>query len=645
MQGLSQVVVKNEEAALAAFFQGTQARAEKMHVLNAHSSRSHCVFTLTLEATNAGGSSDAHATVSKINLVDLAGSERSKKTGVSGDLMTEAQYINKSLTFLEQVVQALVKKQSHVPFRQSKLTAVLRDALGGNARAAMIANIWPEKDNVEEVMSTLRFGSRLRLVENEVVINESKDVGFLLKKQERLIRELRQELAMRDALAGRGVAGYEDLSERDVQELQDVARSFLEGRLAESEVPTDTLKRVKELYTQMKNIFLGMKGKLENAIAEVENATQAALASKDAPTTTHTADDTADSRPATPGTKAGAGSRPGTPGSTGGKSTDGTKDKDGGSHKGANSRPVSATRPASAKTESRPSTAAGGGKKAPPPKKLSKKEQAALEKAEAEAEAARLAEEEAARVAAELKAAEEAKAARRAERERLKAEREARKAAKALIPSPAELLARGIEPAELAAFQRESPWGVKLSELALVQEQAALADAAVVRHLAQSVNGIKKELDLASTAGLTTKANALKAEYRDRFAALKEAQEEQAKGVEEVQRTFERLLKKFEQWTRGEEGVFLGDANLMSTGGAWEPGMGRMGASPTRSRAGSPTRGRREEDGTGTARGVRFDGFEEGDQEKAMALKMYAEAQRKAARAPPPPVKRPPPRP
>lgn len=208
--------------------------------------------------------------LSKINLVDLAGSERSKKTGVAGQTLTEASYINKSLTFLEQVVQALVKGAPHVPYRQSKLTAVLRDALGGNNKAAMVANVWPEGSHVEETLATLRFASRVRLLENDAVVNESSDPSFVIKKQERIIRELKQELAMRDTLAGRGVVSYDDLSDADVADLQALVKRFLDGDAEESELPTDTLKRIKEVYRQFRNVHMTVKGQLESRVLQAQ---------------------------------------------------------------------------------------------------------------------------------------------------------------------------------------------------------------------------------------------------------------------------------------------------------------------------------------------------------------------------------------
>eukprot|EP00959_Pyramimonas_sp_CCMP1952_P212315 4442697-Pyramimonas_sp.AAC.1 len=157
VKGLNKKLVANEEEALAAFFEGESGRSVAAHSLNSNSSRSHVVFTVHLE-TRFGA--DERVVSSKINFVDLAGSERTKKTDVSGQALKEAMYINKSLSFLEQTVNALSKKESHVPFRQSKLTAMLRDSLGGNCKTVMIGNIWCEDVHLEECVSTLRFASR-----------------------------------------------------------------------------------------------------------------------------------------------------------------------------------------------------------------------------------------------------------------------------------------------------------------------------------------------------------------------------------------------------------------------------------------------------------------------------------------------------
>jgi len=147
---------------------------------------------------------------SKLNIIDLAGSERTKKTGSEGITLTEANFINKSLSYLEQVVVALSDRgRDYVPYRQSKLTHMLKDSLGGNSKTLMMANIWPEPDHIEETISTLRFATRMMRVSNEATINVKLDPAQLIKRYEREVRDLKQELAMHDTLANRGRITYE----------------------------------------------------------------------------------------------------------------------------------------------------------------------------------------------------------------------------------------------------------------------------------------------------------------------------------------------------------------------------------------------------------------------------------------------------
>ena len=150
--------------------------------------------------------------MSKINLVDLAGSERTKKTGSEGKTLVEAQFINKSPSFLEQGGGALTEKRDHIPYRQNKLTYLLKDSIGGNSKTCMIANVWPEESHLEETISTLKFASRMMKVSNEISIEMNLDPKLLLKKYEKDIRELKQELAMHDTLQNRGRINYEPYS-------------------------------------------------------------------------------------------------------------------------------------------------------------------------------------------------------------------------------------------------------------------------------------------------------------------------------------------------------------------------------------------------------------------------------------------------
>lgn len=209
MKGLSMQVCPNEEEALNMLFEGDTNRTISEHRLNKQSSRSHCIFTIHIESKSRVDSNEK-VIVSKLHLVDLAGSERTKKTNSEGITLKEAQFINKSLSFLEQVVVAVTDKgRSHVPYRQSKMTNILKDSIGGNCKTLMIANVWPEPTNIEESISTFKFASRMMKVSNSAVVNQHQDPSMLIRRYEREIRDLKQELAMHDTLANRGRINYD----------------------------------------------------------------------------------------------------------------------------------------------------------------------------------------------------------------------------------------------------------------------------------------------------------------------------------------------------------------------------------------------------------------------------------------------------
>ena len=253
VKGLMRRICNNEEEAFSMLFEGETNRTISEHKLNKASTRSHCIFTVYLEMRSRVESSEK-VIFSKLNLVDLAGSERTKKTGSEGQTLIEAQFINKSLSFLEQVVVALSEKQrDHIPYRQSKLTNLLKDSIGGNCKTIMIANIWPEATHLEETISTLKFASRMMKVSNEASINVHLDPQVLLKKYEKEIKELKQELAMHDTLANRGRINYEPYAPELQYQQQVIAKKFLEGEI--DDIEFESLRQVKELFFQFKNIY------------------------------------------------------------------------------------------------------------------------------------------------------------------------------------------------------------------------------------------------------------------------------------------------------------------------------------------------------------------------------------------------------
>lgn len=205
VRGLTLVPAASEEEVLNAAFAAELARTTADHALNKNSNRSHCIFTIYIQQRSRLGGGREKIISSKVHLVDLAGSERIKKTmgtgplgdGAEAELQRESMAINKSLTYLEQCVVALSSRsRTHVPYKNSMLTKVLRDALGGNCATLLIACVWGEARHLEETISTLRFAQRMMAVQNEVTEQHYIDADAMLKKLTREVAQLKQELQM-----------------------------------------------------------------------------------------------------------------------------------------------------------------------------------------------------------------------------------------------------------------------------------------------------------------------------------------------------------------------------------------------------------------------------------------------------------------
>lgn len=166
--------------------------------INAESSRSHCVFTCVVESRSKSAADGlSNLRTSRINLVDLAGSERQKMTGAAGERLKEAGNINRSLSQLGNLINILAEvslsgKPRHIPYRDSRLTFLLQESLGGNAKLAMICAISPSQSCKSETFSTLRFAQRAKSIKNKAVVNEvTQDDVNVLREQ---IRQLKDEL-------------------------------------------------------------------------------------------------------------------------------------------------------------------------------------------------------------------------------------------------------------------------------------------------------------------------------------------------------------------------------------------------------------------------------------------------------------------
>ncbi|KAM3870801.1 kinesin-like protein KIF3C [Diretmus argenteus] len=203
VKGLTSVVTKNATEIEHVMNIGNQSRAVGFTNMNERSSRSHAIFVVTVECSEEGADGEDHIRVGKLNMVDLAGSERQSKTGAKGERLKEAAKINLSLSALGNVISALADgKSTHVPYRDSKLTRLLQDSLGGNAKTVMIATVGPSVKHHDETLTTLRYASRAKNIKNKPRINED--------PKDALLREFQQEIArLKAQLEERGMLAKE----------------------------------------------------------------------------------------------------------------------------------------------------------------------------------------------------------------------------------------------------------------------------------------------------------------------------------------------------------------------------------------------------------------------------------------------------
>ncbi|XP_021062698.1 kinesin-like protein KIF9 isoform X2 [Mus pahari] len=264
IKGLSVHLTSQEEDAFSLLFEGETNRIIASHTMNKNSSRSHCIFTIYMEAHSRTLSDEKYIT-SKINLVDLAGSERLSKTGSEGRVLKEATYINKSLSFLEQAIIALGdQSRDHIPFRQSKLTHALKDSLGGNCNMVLVTNIYGEATQLDETLSSLRFASRMRLVTTEPAINEKYDAERMVKNLEKELALLKQELAIHDSLSNRTLVNYDPMDEIQIAEINSQVRRYLEGTL--DEIDIINLRQIQEVFNQFRVVLSQQEQEVESAL-------------------------------------------------------------------------------------------------------------------------------------------------------------------------------------------------------------------------------------------------------------------------------------------------------------------------------------------------------------------------------------------
>ncbi|KAK6972865.1 Kinesin-like protein kif3b [Biomphalaria glabrata] len=279
VKDLSSFVTKSVKEIEHVMNVGNNNRSVGATNMNLHSSRSHAIFIVTVECSEEGADGENHIRVGKLNMVDLAGSERQSKTGATGERLKEATKINLSLSTLGNVISALVDgKSTHIPYRDSKLTRLLQDSLGGNARTVMVANIGPASYNYDETITTLRYANRAKNIQNKPVINEDPKDALLREFQEEIMRlksqleskggpKKKKKRRSRKNRDGQVTEGDEDEDEGEDESNENEADAYLREQQAK-------LDQEKEAILGNQSLIAEEKEKLLSELTEKENRMQ-----------------------------------------------------------------------------------------------------------------------------------------------------------------------------------------------------------------------------------------------------------------------------------------------------------------------------------------------------------------------------------
>lgn len=268
VQGMEEKHIKNAAEGIKVLQDGSLKRQVAATKCNDLSSRSHTVFTITtyVKKTNEHGVEDLVSS-GKLNLVDLAGSENIQRSGAENKRAAEAGLINKSLLTLGRVINALVDRSSHIPYRESKLTRLLQDSLGGRTKTCIIATISPAKTNLEETISTLEYAFRAKNIKNKPQLNPMLSKKTLFKEFTAEIEKLKSELITTRQRNGVYISNdaYEEMmaqteSRRIVTEEQAAKLETLEANLR---------NKVQELFSLTTN-FMGLKKDHEGTKSQLD---------------------------------------------------------------------------------------------------------------------------------------------------------------------------------------------------------------------------------------------------------------------------------------------------------------------------------------------------------------------------------------
>lgn len=267
VQGMEEAHIQTASKGLQLLRSGSHKRQVAATKCNDLSSRSHTVFTITVYMKRTSDTGEDYISAGKLNLVDLAGSENIKRSGAENKNAVEAGLINKSLLTLGRVINALVDKKSHIPYRESKLTRLLQDSLGGRTKTCIIATLSPAKSNLEETISTLDYAFRAKNIKNKPQVNATVTKKTLLREFTSEIEKLKGELVA--TRQRNGVYLTQESYDEMVTESESRRILSQEMRDKVEAMEVNLRNKVQELF-QLTTRFMGLKKESDTTRAMLE---------------------------------------------------------------------------------------------------------------------------------------------------------------------------------------------------------------------------------------------------------------------------------------------------------------------------------------------------------------------------------------
>ncbi|KAG6451340.1 hypothetical protein O3G_MSEX007091 [Manduca sexta] len=278
VNGLEEITVYNKKEVYKIMAQGQERKRVASTLMNAQSSRSHTVFTIVVHMKENSPEGEELVKIGKLNLVDLAGSENISKAGSDNpakrERARECVNINQSLLTLGRVITALVERHPHVPYRESKLTRILQESLGGRTKTSIIATISPGHKDLEETMSTLEYAHRAKNIQNKPEVNQKMTKKAILKEYAEEIDRLKRDLQAARDKNGVYLASdtFAEMTLKQEEQKKEIQELLLKKRAMEEE------------RDRMEGVFADLNQKLEIRDTELNvtknnlNTTKAKLA-------------------------------------------------------------------------------------------------------------------------------------------------------------------------------------------------------------------------------------------------------------------------------------------------------------------------------------------------------------------------------